>query len=141
PVTGLSTLERPADWPGDWLQLDDDAMADAPALSAHLDVAAHGLLHWVPLGHAGLRSRMAAVSDWIARARPGLLVSDVSVEVALLGRLHGVSVVTVALPGVRDDPAHALGYGVSSAFIAAWPARTTGMLLGPDAGTLERVRA
>ncbi len=49
-------------------------------------------------------------------------------EAALLARLHGVPVVSVALPGVRIDAAHELGYGVSQAIVAAWPTEATGML-------------
>ncbi|MDF2492882.1 MAG: hypothetical protein K0Q58_1460, partial [Microbacterium sp.] len=57
PVTGLSSLPRPAEWTGDWIELPldlDDRGPDAP------DVTAGGRLHWVPLGVDGLRERMAA---------------------------------------------------------------------------------
>ena len=47
---------------------------------------------------------------------------DVSVEVAVFGRLMGVPTVVMALPGDRADPAHRLGYSVADAMIAAWPA-------------------
>lgn len=126
PVTVLSSLPRPADWLGSWLSLpfdtdvDDDIAADARA---------GGHLHWVPLGSRGLRERTAAVSAWIAGAEPAAVIVDVSVEVALLARLHGVPVVSFALPGRRDDPVHTLGFGVSSAVIAAWPATASGMLI------------
>lgn len=142
PITGLSTLERPAGWPGDWLCLDDDASADATARDdLDRDATANGLLHWVPFAHTGLRSRMAAISGWIAEAKPSVFVSDVSVEVSLLARLHGVAVVTVAVPGERGDPAHALGFGISSAIIAAWPAHVDGVLREVDQRTTERLRA
>lgn len=116
-ITGLSSLPRPADWPGQWLQLDNDAPA-----SADSDLTAGGQLHWVPRRHPGLRSRMGALSQWILAAEPDLLVCDVSVEVALQARLHGVPVVTVVQPGVRTDNAHLLGYGISDALVAMWPA-------------------
>jgi hypothetical protein len=118
PVTGLSSLSLPEGWPGDWVQLprdDDPPIAEAP------DPRANGLLHWVPLRHEGLSRRMVAVSDWIGRARPRCLVVDISVEIAVLARLHGVDVVTMAVPGVRDDAAHRLGYGLSRAIVGAWP--------------------
>ena len=108
-VTGLSSLARPADWPGPWVRLERDDLGEVP-----VDVAAGGGLHWVPSGDPGLRHRMAAISAWIATERPELVVSDVSVEVALLARLHGVRVVSVVLPGDRGDRAHRTGYGVSA---------------------------
>ncbi len=115
-ITGLSTLPRPADWAGEWEQLPDDAMPRATT-----DRRAGGWLHYVPHGHDGLRQRMAAVSTWIVRHQPAAIVVDVSVEVALLARLHGVPVVTMAQPGVREDRPHTLGYGISDAIVAPWP--------------------
>jgi len=122
-VTGLSSLPRPADWQGSWVQLEPDNTSPAPR-----SVGANGHLHWVPARDPGLRARMAQLSGWIQDTDPAVLVADVSVEATLLARLHGVPVVTVALPGVRDDRAHTLGFGVSDAVIAAWPAGTPQML-------------
>lgn len=135
PVAGLSSLPRPEDWPGDWITfpLDDGA--------AERDARAHGRLHWVPLGSDGLRDRSAAISAWIARARPWAMVVDVSVEVALLARLHGIPVVTFALPGDRSDPAHRLGFDVATEILATWPAGVQGMDLGLPAETRHRVSA
>ena len=95
-VTGLSSLPAPDDWPGEWVQLerDDAGASDGSAR----DPSAGGRLHWVPLGDTGLRQRMASLSSWIEHARPDVLVSDVSVEVTLLARLHGVRVVSVVMP-------------------------------------------
>ncbi|MCS5735217.1 glycosyltransferase [Herbiconiux daphne] len=185
PVTGLSSLARPAGWIGDWVRLarDDGAVADvaeaagaevagagvagaevagaeaagaeaagadvAGAEAAGADVAgadvagaeapdAAGRLHWVPVGDAGLRDRMAQVSQWIAETAPSVLVSDVSVEIALLARLHGVAVVTIALPGRRDDEAHRLGFAVSSVLLSAWPPEATGMLTGLDDAAAQK---
>lgn len=136
PVVGLSSLPRPDVWNGDWVQLarDDEGTSteDADAL---------GRLHWAPLHDAGLRERMAQLSQWIARSSPALLVVDVSVEVALLARLHGVPVVTVAMPGERSDAAHALGYDVSAAVIAAWPREADGMISGLSARAERRIEA
>ncbi len=114
-LTGISTLPRPDDWPGDWVELADDADPTAthdPTIDS---------LHWVPVRHPGLRSRMSTVSAWIERTDPEALVVDVSVEVALLARLHGVPVITMAQPGIRTDPPHTLGYGISDRVIAPWP--------------------
>lgn len=118
-ITGLSALPRPAGWPGGWLQLDHDTPVQDPVAS---DVTAKQHLHWTPLKHPGLCSRMGAISAWITEARPSLFVCDVSVEVALLARLHGIKVVSVVLPGNRGDAAHLLGYGVSDTLVALWPA-------------------
>lgn len=118
PVTGLSSRERPPGWPGEWVTLARD---DEPAPPPGADVTAGGTLHWAPAGHEGLRSRMAQIADWIGRTGPALLVADVSVEMTALARLMGVPVAVVALPGIRDDPAHQLAYRQACAVIAAWP--------------------
>lgn len=125
PVTGLSSQPRPVGWIGDWVELPrDDASVDPR------DVDASARLHWVPLHDPGLRDRMARLSRWIADSRPRVIVVDVSVEVTLLARLHGVPVISVALPGVRADEAHRLGYDISTALIAAWPQEAEGMITG-----------
>lgn len=119
PVTGLSSLARPDDWTGEWLQLPHDA---TPAPRAGSDVTAGGVLHWAPTAHDGFTARMTAISSWVARARPRLVVVDVSVEVSLLVRLLGVPIVVVAMRGDRSDRAHALAYDAAQALIALWPA-------------------
>jgi hypothetical protein len=125
PVTGLSSLPRPEGWTGDWVHLAPD---DPPAAG---DPTAGGRLHWVPTHHPGLSRRTAQVSAWLDAARPRAVVVDVSVEVTLLVRLHGVPVVGVVLPGRRDDPAHRLGLDVSDLLVGAWPdAMTDAMLPG-----------
>ena len=124
-VTGLSSLPAPVGWRGPWVQLDRDDAGDGP-----VDATARGRLHWVPEGDTGLRRRMAALSAWIETARPELVVTDVSVEVTLLARLHGVPVVSVVLPGHRGDHAHRSAYAVSSGLVAAWPAQAAGMVHG-----------
>ena len=115
-VTGLSSLPRPPEWPGEWIELDRD---DRAATVRNPD--AHGRFHWAPLHDAGLSSRMARLAGWIDAAHPAALVVDVSVEVAAFGRLMGIPAVVMALPGNRADPAHRLGYSVADAVIAAWP--------------------
>jgi hypothetical protein len=133
-VTGLSSLPAPVDWPGPWVRLDRDDLGEVP-----VDVTAGGRLHWVPEGDAGLRHRMSAISAWIAEERPRLVVSDVSVEVALLARLHGVPVVSVVLPGDRGDQAHGAGYAVSAGLVAAWPPEAQGMVRGLSAPDQDRL--
>ncbi|GAA5112901.1 hypothetical protein GCM10023339_16520 [Alloalcanivorax gelatiniphagus] len=129
-VTGLSSLPRPDGWAGDWVQLPRDD--DGPTGAAR-DETASGHLHWAPLHDDGLRARAAAMSAWLDAARPDLVVVDVSVEVALLTRLHGIPVVAVVLPGRRDDAAHLLGFGVADTLVGFWPQRAEGMAVGlPD---------
>lgn len=118
PVTALSSLAKPADWPGDWVQLPRDDEAAAP-----VDPTAHGQLHWVPRYDQGLQGRMAMISEWITLAQPAAMVVDVSVEILLLSRLLGLPVITVTLPGRRQDPAHKLGHQLADAILAPWPAR------------------
>jgi hypothetical protein len=119
PVVGLSSRPPPSGWTGEWLQLDDDAAGVDLATG---DVTAGATLHWVPQHHDGLRRRMGAISTLLATGRISLLVSDVSVEVALLARLHGVPVVVVAQPGERTDRAHRLAFDLADRLLAPWPA-------------------
>lgn len=131
PVTGLSSLAVPAAWPGPWYQLPPDDTATSP-----VDPSASGRLHWVPLRDPGLRARMGLVSEWIARTQPAVIVSDLSVEITVLARLHGIPVITTVLPGRRDDAAHQLAFDLAELIVAPWPALTDQMCPG-----LERHRA
>lgn len=124
----LSSLPAPPGLEDRWTRLAPD---EAPA---PLDPTAHGTLHWAPLHHPGLRERYRTISGWIADSRPDLLVSDVSQEVSLLARLHGVPVVSVVQPGRRDDAAHDLGLRVAERLVGFWPPEANGVLAGlaPD---------
>lgn len=130
-VTGLSSLVEPAGWAGPWVQLPPD-WTDPEVPGG--DPTAGGALHWAPLGHHGLRARMQQVSRWLDEAAPELFVVDVSAEIALLARLHGVPVLTVALPGRRSDPGHQLGFAVSCAVVGFWPSSAAGMVHRADTG-------
>lgn len=132
-VTGLSSLPRPAAWTGEWLQLPRDDVGPVRQETAR------GHLHWAPLQHDGARARAAAISAWLASAGPDLLVVDVSVEVALLARLHGTPVVGVVLPGRRDDPPHLLGLGVAEALVGFWPESAADMTPGLPERLLDRL--
>ncbi|MCH1868717.1 glycosyltransferase [Nocardioides sp. CFH 31398] len=137
-VTVLSSLGPADDEALDWVTLPYDV--DPQPAPQPRDPTAHGTLHWAPLGHDGLRRRMAAVSAWLEHARPRLVVSDVSQEVALLCRLHGVPVVSVVLPGRRDDDAHLTGLRASSALVGFWPASAhERQLPGLPADVVDRV--
>lgn len=115
PVVGLSGRPAPEGWTGDWV----DLPADTGGVTT--DVTAGGVLHWAPRRHPGLRARMGLIGGVLARAR--LVVVDVSVEVTLLARLHGVPVVVVAQPGDRSDRPHRLAYDLAERLVAPWPAR------------------
>jgi hypothetical protein len=138
-VTGFSSLPRPDSWTGPWVQLPRD---DGASGYDAADVTAQGLLHWVPLGDAGLRGRMSKVAAWIEEHAPTVMVVDQSVEVCLLARLHGVPVVALTAPGRRTDAAHRLGLGAATAVVGAWPSGLTHRLLPDlDAGIGDRVHA
>ncbi|MET0930261.1 MAG: glycosyltransferase [Aeromicrobium sp.] len=124
-VVGLSSLARPPEWVGPWIVLPRDDEGPEP-----VDPGAHGRLHWVPEKDPGLTARMAGISAWIADDEPDLVVVDVSVEVALLARLHGTPVVTLVLPGDRRDSAHNLVHSVARRVVAVWPSGVTGMVDG-----------
>ncbi|RYJ05188.1 MAG: hypothetical protein EON52_12865 [Actinomycetales bacterium] len=123
PGVGLSSLPRPAEWVGHWIELPRDDDEDVSR-----DPTAGGRLHWVPERHRGLSRRMAEISSWIDDVDPELMVVDVSVEVALLARLHGVPVVTMAQPGDRRDAPHALAHGIARSVVAPWPEHAHGVL-------------
>lgn len=119
-TVGLSSLPRPVAIPTDeWITLPLD-VADHAGAGPPDDPTANGTLHWAPRGVPGLRDRMAMIAGWIATARPTTLVVDVSVEVALLGRLLSVPTVLVGQRGDRTDPAHALGYAGASRIVVPW---------------------
>ncbi|MET0766353.1 MAG: glycosyltransferase [Aeromicrobium sp.] len=126
-VVGISSLPRPAGWNGPWMVLPRDDEGPAP-----VDATAHGRLHWVPEMDEGLTARMAEISSWIADVDPCLMVVDVSVEVSLLARLHGIPVITMVLPGDRRDSAHDLVHSVARRVVAAWPSDVAGMVTGVD---------
>ncbi|MFC9250784.1 glycosyltransferase [Amycolatopsis thailandensis] len=120
PSVGMSTLAAPPGWPGRWLVLPDDA---GDVDQDRDDVTAGSTLHWAPRHHDGLRERMARISSELREGGIRLLVSDVSVEVSLLARLHGVPVAVVAQPGDRTDRAHRTAYDLAEVIIAPWPRR------------------
>lgn len=120
PAVGFSSLPMPETWPGRWIRLPDDAAAVDRATA---DVTAGGTLHWAPRHHPGLAARTGLIGAELASGRVRLLVADVSVEVAVLARLHGVPVVVVAQPGDRTDAPHRLAYDLAETLIAPWPTR------------------
>jgi hypothetical protein len=130
-VVALSSLAAPEDTACGWEVLPLD-LCPRPA-----EATAGGTLHWAPLRHAGLRERMSRIAEWIRTHRPAAMVVDVSVEVALLARLHGVPTVLIAQRGRRDDPPHQLAYAQAAAIAAPW---TKAMHRNGDGGLPERTR-
>jgi len=135
-VTGLSSLPAPAGWPGPWIEL-DRADEDGEDVGR----TARDRLHRVQLGQSGLRSRMAEIASWLRNVAPSVFIVDGSVEVAVLVRLHGIPVVTVAGPGERGDAAHRPGFDVADAIVGCWPPEAAGMLRGVPPALLDRVHA
>ncbi len=79
-------------------------------------------LHYAPIDHEGVRRRVARIAEWIAEARPALMVVDVSVEVAMLARLASVPTVCVRLSGRRDDRPHRDAFTSAAALLAPFHA-------------------
>ncbi|WP_284522719.1 glycosyltransferase [Corynebacterium aquatimens] len=84
-------------------------------------MTAGGTLHYAPYGNEGLRSRFSTIASWTNDNAPDAFYVDVSVEVGVFIRLMGVPVIAHAMPGLRDDAPHQLGYAQADALIAAWP--------------------
>lgn len=112
------------------IDLPDDRMLDVGAFDGIDGTWSRpDALHYAPLDHHGVRQRMGLIAQWIAEARPGLMVVDVSVEVAMLARLCATRVAFVRLSGRRDDPAHCEAYRAASLLIAPFAAVLDDMTL------------
>ena len=112
--TGLAGLAIPA------LDLPDDRLASEFA-GRDGEASRPQAFHYAPLGHAGVRHRMAALARWIGEHDPVLVVVDVSVEVALLARLLSVPTLVVRLAGDRRDPPHLEAFRAATRVIAPFP--------------------
>ena len=91
------------------IELPDDRMGEG-AFDGRDGAERPEALHYAPLGHEGVRARVARIAAWIAEARPALMVVDVSVEVAMLARLASTPSVYVRLSGRRFDRPHLEAY-------------------------------
>lgn len=116
-LVGLGSGTMPDGWPGPWVALPRD---DDPTPGG--DPTRGGSWHWVPPQHPGFAARMQAIARWVGESDPVALVSDVSVEVAVLAELLGVGSVPVLLHGRRDDRPHRLVFDTAAAILAPWPA-------------------
>ncbi|TRW82884.1 hypothetical protein FK535_12610 [Mycolicibacterium sp. 018/SC-01/001] len=121
PVTFFSSLPRPFPLrPADrWVQLPLDVPEDG---SAPTDPGSNGRLHWAPMHVMGLAERALEVLRVAVDAGLRRLVVDVSVEIALLGRLAGLPVTVMAMPGDRTDAPHRLAYDIADQIVAPWSA-------------------
>lgn len=89
------------------LDLPDDRMPCQAAFDGRDGVAERPhALHYAPTDQDGIRSRISRIAAWIEQATPGLIVVDVSVEIAMLARLAATPTAYVRLGGRRDDAAH-----------------------------------
>ncbi len=100
------------------IDLADDRLSSAGFDGADAAAMRPAALHYAPLDHEGLRSRVAHITRWIATQRPALMVVDVSVEMAMLARLASVPVVYVRLNGDRSDAAHIDAFRGATALLA-----------------------
>jgi UDP-N-acetylglucosamine--N-acetylmuramyl-(pentapeptide) pyrophosphoryl-undecaprenol N-acetylglucosamine transferase len=121
PVTFFSSLPRPARLRARdrWVELPLD-LPDAG--QAVVDTDCHGRMHWAPVHVTGLARRAAEFLRVAADTGLRRLVVDVSVEIAMLGRLAGIPVTVMAMPGERTDPAHRLAYDIADQIVAPWSA-------------------
>jgi predicted glycosyltransferase len=125
-TAGLDCLDLPDDRPLGVAAAFDGRDAEAERPEA---------LHYAPLNHPGLRSRMARIAAWVERTEPALIVVDVSVEVALLARLLSVPTLVVRLAGTRNDQPHLEAFRSAAQLLAPFPAALDG------AGVPDWVRA
>lgn len=106
---------------GPVLDLPDDRM-DSAFSGEDGEATRPESLHYAPLGHPGIRARMAAIAAWAAREKPTLLVVDVSVEVALFARLLSVPTIVFRLAGLRNDLPHLEAFRSAERLVAPFPA-------------------
>jgi hypothetical protein len=88
---------------------------EAPGLDG---VPTPDTVHCAPLGWPAITEAMGLMADWFRAARPALLVSDVSAEVAQLARLFSVPHVKVLQHGDRTDPGHWAAYQGAAGLLA-----------------------
>ena len=111
-LTWPSLASRTIELPSDTAGIAEPGRADA---------AATPCFHYTPLYAEGIRSRVAAMTDWFASANPAALVVDVSAEVALLARLASVPTLVMRQHGDRRDLAHEAAYRSALRLLAPFP--------------------
>lgn len=113
---GIDTAEAP----GPVLDLPDDRLDEGFDGRDGEASRPHGL-HYAPLAHRGIRTRMARIAAWAEATDPLLLVVDVSVEVALLARLLSLPTLVFRLAGTRTDLPHLEAFRSADRLIAPFP--------------------
>lgn len=116
-LAGIDTAEAP----GPVLDLPDDRLDDGFGGQDGEAERPHAL-HYAPLAHPGIRTRMARIAAWAAETDPLLLVVDVSVEVALFARLLSLPTLVFRLAGTRTDLPHLEAFRSADRLIAPFPA-------------------
>lgn len=121
PCTLIGTLAEidTSDAPGPVIDLPDDRLDGFDGRDGEAERPLG--LHYAPLSHSGIRTRMARIARWVDEADPALLVVDVSVEVALFARLLSVPTLVVRLAGTRTDPPHLEAFRSANGLIAPFP--------------------
>ena len=75
-------------------------------------------LHCAPLGWPSIRRAMATIVTWFDAADPGLMICDVSAEIAQLARICSVPHVKVLQHGDRSDAGHQAAYDGAAGLLA-----------------------
>lgn len=73
--------------------------------------------HYTPYGIRNITHRMRQIVDWIDDKNPKLIISDVSVEIAMLARICSIPTVYMRLIGNRLDPPHLDAFRAAEAVI------------------------
>ena len=93
---------------------------EAPAMAS---LAMPDTVHCAPLGWPTITAAVATITDWFAKARPSLFVTDVSAELAQLARLCSIPHVAVLQHGERSDPGHMAAYDSAVGLLAPYSDR------------------
>lgn len=91
----------------------------------HEDGAKHAeqvpALHYAPLWTDTITRRVSQYAAWLDRAKPDLVVVDVSAEISMLTRLASIPQIVVRQHGNRDDPGHVNAYAAAHSLLAPFP--------------------
>lgn len=101
------------------LQIPDFHGKQARSASLHRQPACLAL-DCAPVGVSAIRGTGGIITAWLAREDPVLFIVDVSAELALLGRICSVPVVTIRMHGDREDAAHQAAYSACAAILAPY---------------------
>ncbi|MCH2486818.1 MAG: hypothetical protein MK010_03625 [Erythrobacter sp.] len=91
-----------------------------PAPPALADLPTPDTLHCAPVGWTQITDSIATLTNWFAKERPALFVTDVSAELGQLARIASVPHMAVLQHGHRDDPGHMASYRAAPALLAPY---------------------